>query len=989
MRLADDERARVPFALVGVVLLVASATAAAALAGHDPAPGGTRSDRAVERATTGASVTLAGAARSAFDAAARAPVLAPDDTRYGRAIDPERAFRDALALRTYARFEQALRSRDASAGAVTASLSLPRVQTTGDAEKAIDSVVVERVNDSLARVTVTGVRVVVRRRGRVVASDRRNVTTTVHSSVLALHDRVARFQRLLDRDAFAGPGLDRRLTDLLARVVWLRGPLQYAGAPVANVLANRHVELAANRALLDLQRAAFGRADSAGEAAYRRAFARVGFTDVLAAVQEGAKRRAAAVLRSRGAPESTGHVGVPTAVEAGTPSGSREVPVGVNVTADRAFVEFVDGNGSRTFEGALRAAFTARVARAVSVRRVDTETTVAADVPGNWTRVGQRVRSSSVAVTGDPRPGDVSTDAAHSLATYGRRVVVTERVTRSYTDGNRTRTVAGTRRTTYRVSVATGYEMAPTAGPLPDRVESVLSAPAGPVSDALESRIAACATRVLIREPGGLEALARRAVTGTVRDRVAAVRPRVPEPIRERAYRAAARARDDARNVTASVSTRALASGQVPVEELQARVLSGHDAAARYPTVEARAVAAVRSTYLSRVAGRLADRRADGALAGVGEQLGERGVESPPSGRADSVAAGPVVAVDGAPGYLTLGEVGPRVAPGVDEPYHPLGARNVNWFTLPHGDAADAVLSAALSDPPESVRLGRAAQALAAADGALAERGNATLRARRNELRAAVERGVADAARAYRDVLAASNASFTPAERRAVTRFALGDWSSVSARAKAIANGSAARVVAREAARIGDLGRVERDRLATRLRAAAPDVADRGTVRVAPDLVRETASAARRVARTVAKESLKRAADVAAAKSMRKLGAADVGAVPAGLPLAPVPGFWYATFNAWTVSVEGSWARFAVRGRGGTPVGPGNGTVYVREDAPVGFDVNGDGRADRVGRNERVSFTVQSTVAVVVPSGPRGVGDVDGNADERSPGWDG
>lgn len=36
---------------------------------------------------------------------------------------------------------------------------------------------------------------------------------------------------------------------------------------------------------------------------------------------------------------------------------------------------------------------------------------------------------------------------------------------------------------------------------------------------------------------------------------------------------------------------------------------------------------------------------------------------------------------------------------------------------------------------------------------------------------------------------------------------------------------------------------------------------------------------------------------------------------------------------------------------------------------------------------ERLSFEVHATIGVVVPSGPRGVGDVGGDADERSPGW--
>ncbi|MXR22597.1 hypothetical protein GRX66_19210 [Halobacterium sp. PCN9] len=87
------------------------------------------------------------------------------------------------------------------------------------------------------------------------------------------------------------------------------------------------------------------------------------------------------------------------------------------------------------------------------------------------------------------------------------------------------------------------------------------------------------------------------------------------------------------------------------------------------------------------------------------------------------------------------------------------------------------------------------------------------------------------------------------------------------------------------------------------------------------------------------------------------------------------------------MSVEGSWAEFTVHAAGGSPVGPGDGPAYVREDDPVAFDVDGDGNPERVGRNERLSFEVDATVGVMVPAGPRGVGDVDGDADEQSPGW--
>jgi hypothetical protein len=172
-----------------------------------------------------------------------------------------------------------------------------------------------------------------------------------------------------------------------------------------------------------------------------------------------------------------------------------------------------------------------------------------------------------------------------------------------------------------------------------------------------------------------------------------------------------------------------------------------------------------------------------------------------------------------------------------------------------------------------------------------------------------------------------------------------------------------------------------------RLRANAADVASKGRVEVESGLVRKTSQTAHAVVEAAAVEAVAATSSAVTARAAARAGIPDMGALPAGLPLAPVPGAWYATANAWSVGVRGSWETFTVRAEGGTPVGPGDGAAYVRTDESVAFDVNGDGRPDDVGANERVSFRAEATVGVVVPAGPRGVGDTAGDRDEQSPGW--
>lgn len=986
MTFAEDERARVPLALVGVVLLVGSATAAATLATHDPAPTTTRTEEAADRAVASAQTALAGAARTAAANAARSPVVAAADTTFGAAIGTPDAFQDALALRVYARTERALRAQDAAVGPATASVSLPRVETTADAEAAIEAVSVERVDDAVVDVTVSGADVVVRRDGGVVSRSTTNLSVRIHTPALALRDRVQRFERFLDRDALDGPGLDRRLTDYLHRVVWLRGPLQYAGLPISNVLANRHVELMANRALLGVQQSTFGLADESGRSAYGRAAARVGLDDVLALLEDDATQRATDVLHRTGVPETPAKVGIDTAIDA-TDRPDQSVPVAVNATADRAFLDFVDGDGETSLDGTLRAAYTALASRHVDVTELDRTTARIGTIPEDWT-LANATETRRTEVAGASVRSASLPQGEREVATHGRRVVVTERERRRYANGSRERTVVDRTRRTYRVTLRLAYEFEAPARVHPsERADPVLESPVEHVGQRVHDRIVAAATRKLLGEAGGVDRLAERAVTGDVADRTAVVRPTLPERVRQRAYGAAAESRRAARNVSVSVSTSALAGGRIPTDALRQRVAALHDSRAAYASATDRAVAAVRETYLAHVDARLREREVDTGLADVGEELGERGFAGPTSVHADPADEGVVAGVDGAPAYLTLAEVGPATVPAVDQSYHPLAARNVNWFTVPHGDAAEAVVDAAMPERPGTVRLDTAAQALAAANGTLSGSTNRTLASRQSDLRAAVAEGVTGAARSYRSVLAASNVSLSEAERTAVTRRAFGQWSAVHARAKAVGNGSAAHAVAAEAARIADASPSEHDRLETRLRVATPDLAERESVRVESGLVQSVAESTRELGRAVAENALSEVGSVAAERAAKRLGATDVGAVPAGLPLAPVPGFWYATTNAWSVSVEGSWAQFTVRAEGGSPVGPGERTAYVREDATVAFDVDGDGDAEPVGRNERLSFAVEATVGVVVPAGPRGVGDTNGDADEQSPGW--
>jgi len=107
-----DERARVPFALIGVLLLVTSSAYAAGLADQGLVGEDQRVERAVDRVDADATAALRTAAREAAYTAAAEPVTrAPEAGPAARAVREESAFEDAFRIRLAVAGTDALTSR--------------------------------------------------------------------------------------------------------------------------------------------------------------------------------------------------------------------------------------------------------------------------------------------------------------------------------------------------------------------------------------------------------------------------------------------------------------------------------------------------------------------------------------------------------------------------------------------------------------------------------------------------------------------------------------------------------------------------------------------------------------------------------------------------------------------------------------------------------------------------------------------------------------
>jgi hypothetical protein len=347
----------------------------------------------------------------------------------------------------------------------------------------------------------------------------------------------------------------------------------------------------------------------------------------------------------------------------------------------------------------------------------------------------------------------------------------------------------------------------------------------------------------------------------------------------------------------------------------------------------------------------------------------------------------------GSPGYLPRTTVDGERMDGVSESStRPLAVRNVNYATVPYGGASSGVVDRILGEG-DTVRVGTAGRALLLADEGLATADNSDLRADRNALAEQVDDSLRIVDRELEVVLRART-SLTHEERRDVIDEVAASYGSTGGRAAAVGDGVYAERVAAKAATVGGLSTATEASLAAHLRVTTRNAASREAARIPVRVVEPTITNARRLLRDRMESAIEKEAARAGETATRELGeraAKELGeawslkpvrTVGAGLPVAPVPGYWVTTVNAWRVQVRGEYPRFVLHADVGTPAEP---FEYVRQEGNVTIEL--DGETVRLGATEPVRFETETVVVVAVPAGPPGVGDVDGTRDETSPGW--
>ncbi|ELZ91812.1 hypothetical protein C440_15909 [Haloferax mucosum ATCC BAA-1512] len=1001
MRLADDDRGRVPFALLGVLLLVGSATFSGALSTHDPV-----ADRRVGEAVDRASVQADAAVRTAVGDAARNaaanPVTTPANTTVGRVLSENQTFRDYLRLRIALAATERLRAVSVQRGDVNASASLPRPTNETSLRAALERVSIRsRENGTVLVATVENVSIDVERGGNRVANESVTTTVGVRTPVLALHDRTEAFQHRLDASATNGGTLDATVTTALWAAAWTRGWSQYAGAPIENVVSNDHAELATNAGVLIAEQQTFGATDADARGAIGRS-----------AVQMGAK----SVLSQTGVPAAPELANALPAPNEGTNKPPKTVPSNrtlngsVGAAADSSLVSMLDGRGDGpSFDGVVSDAHSATISVESDVRVIEDIDTSPTPPGDDWKLVDETTDSDASVTSAPTRTPALDSDTI--VVDTGSRVVTrSETTVQTWRRGNETIETQGRTKTKTRVDLAVVVD--PYTVPGPSRPIAPATS-AGGALDGENFAAAASDAEDVISTHGGFDGLARDVAAGDTPSAETTTAPRAPgfgSWVRTDLVELHQRVRNRSKTVPA----RDVAAGKVNLaSELAADLRADRralvDAPAAYDGVSDRARSAVRAAYLDRVLAEL-DRRANRTATATGaasdaaqdanvgslsdavsaEQIARSALGTARPNRTDD-QTGVRFVPDADPMYLSLGGLSGSAVPTVarDGTYHPLVARNTNLFTLPYGDATDTILSP-IFGARHRVSLRTAAQTLLAADDVLAgtNETNESLTNRRDRLETAVTRATAPSKRAARNVLAdETNASLS--EREDALQTVFGRWDNPANDALAITNGTAARRLATE---VAGTGTAEADILELRLEAAFKAARKNGGSTVAQRLTNRTVETTR-TARQKAVAGMATDAAMAATENavtnrvnetLKSRFNSSFKRVPAGMPVAPVPGYWYATVNVWDVAVAGEFGQFRVHARGDT-----ESLTYARDGSSVALDWNGDGLAETVGRGDRISFDVETAIVVAVPPSGVGVGDIDGDADERSEGWKG
>ncbi|WP_415378737.1 hypothetical protein [Halosimplex sp. TS25] len=283
LTIASSDRARIPFSIVGVFLLVTSVSVVGYMETRpDPEPEVDVST-AIDQASATTQTVLRESTADAARKAAQEPVTVAADTPAGRALDSgsESVFKRYVKLRVYLEMRERLRAAQYTETGTTTRMSIPPIDySESSVEEAIDTVTLTvgsdsgtpDVEDGTVKATVEDITYEVSREGEIIEEQTNDVTVTVSTTTFLIHDKVQSYQDSLKADFFGSTdyGFGKRFAARLYPLMY--GKAYYERmAPRAQsgvfdkMVMKKELEVLANDANFALQRKTFGTQDPAAD----------------------------------------------------------------------------------------------------------------------------------------------------------------------------------------------------------------------------------------------------------------------------------------------------------------------------------------------------------------------------------------------------------------------------------------------------------------------------------------------------------------------------------------------------------------------------------------------------------------------------------------------------------------------------------------------------------------------------------------------------
>ncbi|WP_238717329.1 carboxypeptidase-like regulatory domain-containing protein [Natronorubrum halophilum] len=268
-----DDRARVPFAIIGVLLLVSSVMIVGVLESRDTPETSVDQTLAMDRTESAAQNELRGAVVAATHQAAAQPLMTSDlDTLDG---DPDEVFKTYLKLLIYLEAEEALPNAGQEIGDAETTVSVDGLSSdpataVGDADDEID---IDHPDDGMIQVSLEDVTITLENDDRVISERTfEDLTVTVGTPILELQEKTQEFNESLNEGFFEGEpsNLDNLAHKTAARLY----PMAYFKSFINRmdsgrgteqqewtfdeILKHNHTEVMANDAIFGVQKEVFG-----------------------------------------------------------------------------------------------------------------------------------------------------------------------------------------------------------------------------------------------------------------------------------------------------------------------------------------------------------------------------------------------------------------------------------------------------------------------------------------------------------------------------------------------------------------------------------------------------------------------------------------------------------------------------------------------------------------------------------------------------------